>query len=169
MMQRTAGLKPGDDPISKSARCTALELCLRRLVVLLTSISVWNLVEVHVGIMAACAPMFRPVLIDIFSMESFVNLLHSVTGRPSTGRVSRGKESLGFPSLLRAFVSPSYAALMSRPQLKHTNHLTIETQRLPSRAGGGDMWNLNTSSGRLVGSQTPKAEDGASSREFERK
>jgi hypothetical protein len=52
--------------------------------VILTGLSVWNLVEVQVGIIAACAPTLRPILNHIIPTESIRSLLGSMRGQRSS-------------------------------------------------------------------------------------
>jgi hypothetical protein len=63
--------------------------------VVLTGLSVWNLVEVQVGIIAACGPTLRPILNHIIPTESIRSLLGSMCAQ----RASQKAEDL--PSFVK--------------------------------------------------------------------
>jgi hypothetical protein len=63
--------------------------------VILTGLSVWNLVEVQVGIIAACGPTLRPILNHIIPTESIRSLLGSMRAQ----RTSQKAEDL--PSFVK--------------------------------------------------------------------
>ncbi|KAL0466392.1 hypothetical protein QR685DRAFT_111036 [Neurospora intermedia] len=42
---------------------------------MLTGLSIWNLAEVHIGIVAACGPTLRPILARILPTESLLSLM----------------------------------------------------------------------------------------------
>ena len=48
------------------------------LTVILTGVSIWNLVEVQVGIITACGPTLRPILTYMLPTESIRSLLGSI-------------------------------------------------------------------------------------------
>lgn len=50
---------------------------------MLTGISIWNLVEVQVGIIAACGPTLRSHLTHLLPTESLVSLI----GRPKSNKM----------------------------------------------------------------------------------
>ncbi|KAL2272311.1 hypothetical protein FJTKL_06956 [Diaporthe vaccinii] len=62
---------------------------------ILTGISIWNLAEVQIGIMAACGPLLRPVLVRAFSP---LTTLIASKWRSSSNVARRSKESQGLPS-----------------------------------------------------------------------
>ncbi|KAI9666005.1 MAG: hypothetical protein M1821_003940 [Bathelium mastoideum] len=68
-------------------------------ILIITGLSVWNLVEIQVGIIAACAPVLRPVLSDMIPRESIISLLDSLRNRLSSEQRShqarRSKNSHG--------------------------------------------------------------------------
>ncbi|KAF2736119.1 FAD/NAD(P)-binding domain-containing protein [Polyplosphaeria fusca] len=68
-------------------------------IILVTAYSIWNLVEVHVGIIAACGMTLRPILVRIFPTEHFVILCYS--WRPHSSRKTSDRAQV-FPS----FVNP---------------------------------------------------------------
>lgn len=45
---------------------------------MLTGLSIWNLAECHIGIVAACGPTLRPILARILPTESLLSLLSRV-------------------------------------------------------------------------------------------
>jgi hypothetical protein len=52
--------------------------------VLLTGISIWNLIEVQIGIVAACGPTLRPILTQILPTESIRSLVSSMRSTKAT-------------------------------------------------------------------------------------
>ncbi|KAK3994927.1 hypothetical protein QBC44DRAFT_321536 [Cladorrhinum sp. PSN332] len=56
---------------------------------ILTGIGIWNLVEVQVGIIAACGPTLRPILARVLPIQAASSTIHSLMsllGIPSTTR-----------------------------------------------------------------------------------
>lgn len=60
-----------------------------------TSMAVWYLVEIQVGILAACGPTLRPLFSDMLSRTSFASLLGSLRGGFSKGSSSSGRGIVG--------------------------------------------------------------------------
>lgn len=56
--------------------------------VTLTGLSLWNLIEVQIGIMAACGPTLRPVLSDLIPRASLISVLDSLKNHLSSGKGS---------------------------------------------------------------------------------
>lgn len=86
-------------------------------------ISIWNLVEVQVGIIAACGPTLRSILTHILPTESLVSLI-------SLPRNSKSKESRnpGF------YKTPDSEV--------HLGHGERSRPTVPSERGGGDHYEL---------------------------
>jgi hypothetical protein len=57
--------------------------------VLLTGISIWNLIEVQIVIIAACGPMRRPILTRILPIESIRSLVSSLRSQKATKQATR--------------------------------------------------------------------------------
>ena len=82
---------PSSEPIPLTLLTNTLYL------VLLTGISIWNLVEVEIGIVAACGPLLRPIIVRAFSpLTSFI-----ASNRRSTSKISHSKESHELPRFVR--------------------------------------------------------------------
>ncbi|KAF2826768.1 hypothetical protein CC86DRAFT_416502 [Ophiobolus disseminans] len=57
-------------------------------ILLLTGLSIWNLIEVQIGIIAACGPTLRPILTQLLPTESIRSLLSSMRGEKLTRKTS---------------------------------------------------------------------------------
>jgi hypothetical protein len=68
-------------------------------IILVTAYSVWNLVEVHVGIIAACGMTLRPVLTHLFPTEGFLRIYSSLKG--SRHSEHRGSDGQPLPSFVQ--------------------------------------------------------------------
>lgn len=75
---------------------------------MLTGISVWNLAEVQIGIIAACGPTLRPILSHILPTQSIRSLLGSL-------RVSSGGNDSHKVSELPSFVKMDSTADLQVP------------------------------------------------------
>ncbi|KAM0308221.1 hypothetical protein ACHAO8_010203 [Botrytis cinerea] len=75
----------------------------------LTGISVWNLIEVQIGILAACGPTIRPILSDLLPTTSLISLLDSLRN----GLSSRNTE----PSSVEAANGNNYVKTVSDENL----------------------------------------------------
>jgi hypothetical protein len=54
--------------------------------VIVTAYSVWNLVEIHVGIIAACGMTLRPIIDRMIPLERIIERFHSfVSSKRGTG------------------------------------------------------------------------------------
>lgn len=68
-------------------------------IVLVTAYSMWNLVEIHVGIIAACGMTLRPILGRIVPTATFMRFVRSFTSlRSSSGS---GNRHAGLPSFVQ--------------------------------------------------------------------
>lgn len=65
--------------------------------VILTGVSIWNLAEVQIGIIAACGPVLWPVLYPVFS--PLVSLIASKMR--STSNISQDKETHELPDFVK--------------------------------------------------------------------
>lgn len=66
----------------------------------------WNLVEVEIGIIAACGPLLRPILARAFSpLTSFIT-----SNWRSTSKISQSKESHELPRFVRMPDSEAHLA-----------------------------------------------------------
>ncbi|KAK4170120.1 hypothetical protein QBC43DRAFT_679 [Cladorrhinum sp. PSN259] len=103
---------------------------------ILTGIGIWNLVEVQVGIIAACGPTLRPILARIFPFEAATYSLMSLLGIPST----RKGTSRTLPSFVKMPESSDSAAGASEEKL----------QRASSGVGGGKDLSARSASSTVV-------------------
>ncbi|KAF2121588.1 hypothetical protein BDV96DRAFT_640972 [Lophiotrema nucula] len=102
--------------------------------ILLTAYSIWNLVEVHVCIVAACAMTLRPTLARLLPFDRFYSFLQSLV--PSSRRGSERTEQL--PSFVRPETSsdwrPSEPVSEKRPETEEDTRgqdLVFQTSALP--------------------------------------
>jgi hypothetical protein len=63
--------------------------------VILTGLSIWNLVEIQVEIIAACGPTLRPILTHILPTEGIRSLLGSMRAQKTSRRAE------GLPSFVK--------------------------------------------------------------------
>lgn len=102
-------------------------------IILVTAYSVWNLVEVHVGIIAACGMTLRPILARIFPTDRVMSMLQS--WRPSWSRKnSDGAEvlpSFVSPDSDRSFAGPETVKVESQKEEYPGQRMTFETSAIP--------------------------------------
>jgi hypothetical protein len=97
----------------------------------LTAISIWNLVEVQVGIMAACGPTLRVILSHMLPTETIMSLI-SLIGRSSRPS-SKGSASKEDISAAAKNSGDSFSKLPSETSVKvQQYHLAVKT--VPLRA-----------------------------------
>ncbi|KAK3361888.1 hypothetical protein B0T24DRAFT_724336 [Lasiosphaeria ovina] len=96
----------------------------------LTAISIWNLVEVQVGIMAACGPTLRVILSHLLPTDAFMSLISSM------GRSHRSTKG-----------STKLSNIGEGPSTAESLHFPMKTMsKAPSeRSGGaGQHWESDT-------------------------
>ncbi|KAI2464122.1 hypothetical protein F4781DRAFT_414149 [Annulohypoxylon bovei var. microspora] len=86
---------------------------------ILTGISIWNLAEVEIGIIAACGPLLRPVLIRAFTFTSQI-----ATKWYSTSTIYNSKESHELPRFVKMPESEVQLAIDARSFSKGTSEHT---------------------------------------------
>ncbi|KAK3384843.1 hypothetical protein B0H63DRAFT_448946 [Podospora didyma] len=95
----------------------------------LTAILVWNLVELQVGIIAACGPTLRVILSHIMPTETLTSLLSSMVGSRRRLKGSAGKSSFNggeAPSTAESIQFPmnSFAKVPSESSGRVDHHWT---------------------------------------------
>ncbi|KAF2263330.1 hypothetical protein CC78DRAFT_581612 [Lojkania enalia] len=95
-------------------------------IILVTAYSMWNLVEVHVGIIAACGMTLRPILARIFPFDRFVSFVRRSRSR-------HGTESARLPSFVKPESScpSSVPETVEIPQEMKQEDMTFQTSALP--------------------------------------
>ncbi|KAI1415272.1 hypothetical protein F5Y13DRAFT_196630 [Hypoxylon sp. FL1857] len=63
---------------------------------ILTAISIWNLAEVQIGIIAACGPLLRPIIVRAFTYTSQL-----ASKWQSTSKIASSKESYELPRFVK--------------------------------------------------------------------
>jgi hypothetical protein len=103
-----------------------------------TGLSMWNLIEVQIGIIAACGPSLRPVMKEIFPIASFKKMLETLRDRWAQRRsTSRGLEHTN--NLERA---REHAKTASEDNLVPHGYLGKSTVEAGRRDGDFEMQSL---------------------------
>jgi hypothetical protein len=88
--------------------------------VILTGVSIWNLVEVQIGIVAACGPLLWPVFARAFSP-----LASSIASKMrSTSKIPQSKESHELPNFVKLPESEVQLAYGSRSGSRNPSERT---------------------------------------------
>jgi hypothetical protein len=103
----------------------------------------WNLIEVQIGIVAACGPSLRPVMRERFPIARFKKILETLGDRwPRSKSTSRGSEHINKSERARKF-----AKTASEDNLVPHGYLGKATVEAGKRNGdvemrslGGDKW-----------------------------
>ncbi|OTA61484.1 hypothetical protein K449DRAFT_331061 [Hypoxylon sp. EC38] len=91
-------------------------------ILILTGISIWNLAEVQVGIVAACGPTLRPIIFHLMPTESIVSLLGSWRWQPRKSSESTSNYAKTIENSDQLHVHPSEGQSSHGDYLKSTGY-----------------------------------------------